>query len=107
MGVTIKGKSGTSYEFYGAYSSTMPLKDNLGVYAILCEKDKKLNLIDVGESAKVKERVENHDRRDCWEINCLESIKYAAYYIEHGRKPSRTEVEQDIRDNYNIPCGEK
>jgi len=55
----------------------------------------KLHLIDVGESSEVKTRVETHDRKECWERNCKGIIKYAAYYVEHGK------------ENYNIPCGEK
>jgi len=64
-------------------------------------------LIDVGESSKVKTRIETHDRKDCWEKNCNVTVKYVVYYIEHGKKSSRVDVEQDIRDSYNIPCGEK
>lgn len=107
MGVIITGKSGNKYNFEGPYSNTGSLRDKSGVYAILCELNGKLDLIDVGEASEVKTRVETHDRKDCWEKNCNRVIKYAAYYIEHGKKPSRVEVEQDIRDNYNIPCGEK
>lgn len=107
MGVTITGKSGNKYNFEGPYSNPGSLEDRSGVYAILCEKNGKWYLIDVGESSVVRTRVETHDRKTCWERNCSGIIKYAAYYIEHGKKPSRLEVEQDIRDNYNIPCGEK
>ena len=61
----------------------------------------------LGESSEVKTRVENHDRKECWEKNCSGTIKYAAHYIENGQKSSRVEVEQDIRDNYDIPCGKR
>ena len=81
------------------------------VYAILCEEiceeNGNLYLIDVGESSEVKTRVENHDRKECWEKNCSGTIKYVVYYIEYGKKSSRVEVEQDIRDNYDIPCGKR
>lgn len=107
MSVSITGKSGEKYHFEGPYSLTSSLEDRSGVYAILCEKEGKLYLIDVGESSKVKTRVENHDRKDCWEKNCSGTIKYAAYYIEYGKKPSRVEVEQDIRNNHILPCGEQ
>ena len=106
MGVTIIGKSGNKYNFEGPYSNTVFLEDRSGVYAILCEKNGKLYLIDVGESSQIRTRIEKHDRKDCWEKNCNGIIKYAVYYIEYGKKPSRMEVEQDIRNNYNIPCGE-
>ena len=87
MGVTITGKSGKEYNFEGPYSYTSSLKDKSGVYAILCERNGNLDLIDVGESSEVRARVENHDRKDCWERNCNGIIKYTAYYIEYGKKP--------------------
>jgi len=105
--VLLEGKSGSKYNFEGPYPDTSLLEDRSGVYAILCNVGDKLYLVDVGESSEVKSRVENHERKDCWKKNCNGTIKYAAYYIEYGKKPSRAEVEQDIRNNYSIPCGEK
>ena len=107
MGVIIRGKNGNKYNFEGPYSNSGSLEDRSGVYAIICEENGELHLIDVGESSEVKTRVKTHDREECWERICNKIIKYAAYYIEHGKKPSRVAVEQDIRDNYNIACGEK
>ncbi len=98
MEVTITGKSGNRYNFEGPYFNTGSLEDKSGIYAILYEVGGKLYLTDVGESSEVKTRVETHDREDCWERNCNGIIKYAAYYIEHGKKPSRIEVKRDIRD---------
>lgn len=107
MSITLTGKSGGKYEFEGPYVSTEDLEDRSGVYAILCERYSELSLIDVGEASAVKSRVENHERKECWENNCAGAIRYAVYYIEYGKKPSRVEVEQDIRDNYDLPCGER
>lgn len=107
MGITLKGKSGVRYEFEGPYISTEDLEDRSGVYAILCEHYTEFSVLDVGEASEVKSRIENHERKDCWEDNCPGAIRYAAYYIEYGKKPSRMEVEQDIRDNYDLPCGER
>jgi len=107
MRVTITGKSGNKYNFEGPYSNTGSLEDRSGVYVILCEKNGELYLIDVGESSEVKRRVDTHDRKECWEKNCSGTLEYAVYYIEHGKKSSRVEIEQDIRDNYDIPCGKR
>jgi len=55
------------YEFEGPYKNTGPLEDSSGVYVILDYRaDSKYYIIDVGESAQVKTRVETHDRKDCW-----------------------------------------
>ena len=107
MTVRVKGESGKVYEFEGPYPSTSSLRDRSGVYVILCQTGDKLRVIDVGESARLRTRVETHDRKECWEDECRGHIKYAAYYIEHGKKPSRVDVERDIRNLYDPPCGEQ
>lgn len=95
----------SKYTFAGPFYSTGVLKDKSGVYAIFCLSKKKYELIDVGESAKVKIRVENHERSGCWEDNCDGMLVYAVYYTQHGKKPTRMEIESDIRNCNDIPCG--
>ena len=103
MSITVIGCSGNSYEFEGPYDNTDQLENKSGVYFILCLISGKYYPIDVGESAMVKERVENHDRKDCWTRNCNGELVVAVYYSSYGRM----EVEEDIRCNYNLPCGER
>lgn len=103
--MTIKGSSGRVYLFDGPYESIDSLDDRSGVYAILCLRNGEFSLIDVGESHQTRTRVENHDRKECWENNCLGILKYAVCYIEYGKKPSRTEIERDIAANYYLICG--
>lgn len=107
MSLTVKGCSGTEYTFEGPYSNTSSLKDNSGVYLIVCDDGKTYNPIDVGESAKVKTRVENHDRATCWERNCNHTLKVAVLYTPNKQQSGRMEIEQDIRCNYDFPCGKQ
>jgi len=100
MSITI-GK----YEFAGPYKSTEGLEDRSGIYAIVCKKGEKYSLIDVGESAKVRYRVENHSRKNCWEENCNTSLEVAVYYTPNLWQSDRITIEQEIRGQYNIPCG--
>ena len=102
MSITI-GK----YTFDGPFTSTDELEDRSGVYAIVCKKGGKLYLIDVGESATVKTRVENHDREDCWKENCQGTLAFAVYYTPKLQQPRRMAVEQEIRSQYDVPCGER
>jgi predicted GIY-YIG superfamily endonuclease len=108
MILTVTGSSGKNYSFEGIYSDTSPLKDMAGVYLIIVKKNDKYYPIDIGEAKEVKTRIENHDRKDCWKKHCpINDLFYAPYYIEHGGKTSRVKVEQDIREYYNFPCGNK
>lgn len=103
MAITIAG-----YSFDGPYSSTSSLEDRSGVYAILCKKDNdNYSLVDVGEAAKVKSRVETHDRKSCWSRNCHSTQMFTALYTPHLQQSGRIEIEQKIRAQYNPTCGER
>lgn len=92
------------YSFEGPYSLTSSLKKRSGVYAVVCAGSS-TTLLDVGESADVRDRVENHDRKSCWKRNCSSTIKYAAHYIS-GEK-ERKKIEQAIRKQSKVPCGKE
>lgn len=95
------------YSFEGPYTSTGSLEDKSGVYAILCRRENRNYLLDVGESHTVKSRVENHEREDCWNRNCRNgTLTYAVYYTPHLQQAGRKEIEQELRGQYDIPCGE-
>ena len=96
-----------NYTFEGPYTDTSNLQDRSGVYAIHCYRDNAYYLIDVGESAQVKSRVDNHDRKDCWQRNCTGTLTVSVYYTPNLQSSGRTSIEQEIRRTYNPPCGER
>jgi hypothetical protein len=94
------------YNFEGSYTSIDKIEDMSGIYAVLCCRNKICNIIDVGESASVRSRIETHDRKDCWKENCSKTLKFSVYYTPNLRESGRKEIEQEIRDQYHsIPCG--
>jgi len=93
--------------FEGPYGNTGLLEDRSGVYAILCFRDGKCRVVDVGESAHVKSRVENHDRKACWQRNCSGTLMVAVLYTPHLQSSGRVSIEQEIRAQYNPPCGQR
>ena len=107
MSLTVKGCSGTTYTFEGPYDNTNSLKDNSGVYIIVCYDGTDYTPIDVGESAEVKNRIETHDRVDCWKKNCKYKLMVGVLYTPNKQQTGRKEVEQDIRCNYTFPCGKR
>jgi len=105
MAITIPGKS-KDYNFEGPYRLTTSLNDLSGVYAIISARNNGNFIIDVGESSAVKTRIENHDRKDCWERNRQSGeVKYAVYYTPGLTQEERRKIEKDIRDKNVIPCG--
>lgn len=102
MSITI-GK----YQFDGPYDNMASLQDRSGVYVILCHSDNQNFVIDVGESATLKNRVENHDRKACWQRNCSGKLTVAVLYTPNLQSSGRVAIEQEIRRQYNPPCGER
>lgn len=102
MAITI-GK----YSFEGPFTSIDKLQDRSGVYAIHCYRDTKYYLIDVGESATVRTRVESHDRNECWKRNCNGELTVSVLYTPNKQQEGRREIERELRKQYNPVCGEK
>ena len=76
------------YSFTGPIASIDKVKDKSGIYAIICKVDREYFLIDVGESSKLRTRIENHDKKDCWTKNC--NGKLTIYvHLYHLFKPER------------------
>lgn len=96
-----------NYTFEGPYTSTGSLKDNSGVYAIHCLRDGKYYLIDIGESATLKTRIENHDRADCWKKNCQGTLRVSVLYTPNKQQAGRMEIEQELRKLYDPVCGKR
>ena len=101
MAITI-GK----YNFEGPFTSTNDLRKQSGVYAILGRNtdSETWKVVDVGESGDVQERVASHDRADCWKRQGYRLLTVAAYYC--GER-DRTRIEQELRAQYNPPCGDR
>lgn len=95
------------YTFEGPYNDTVYLQDRAGVYLIVCHSNGKYYPIDVGESAMVKTRVENHDRKPCWERRCHSTLEIAVLYTPHLQQAGRQQIEQEIRKMFGFPCGQR
>ena len=93
----------SNYEFDGPYSTPDLLANRAGVYAVLCLSNGNYTVIDIGESGNVRERLQTHDRKDCWGKNCEGTLYYAAHYNAENRHT----IEQFLRKTFNPPCGER
>ena len=97
-----------NYTFDGPYTSTDKLEDRSGVYAILCQKEgNNYRVVDGGESAMVKSRVDSHYRKDCWKRNCKSTLTVAVCYTPNLQQPGRMAMEQEIRKQFDMACGKQ
>lgn len=91
------------YQFEGPYKSTVNLKSASGVYVIHYENQQGQYVrLDAGESSDVKDRVNTHDRKACWERNAKGTLTVSVYYCN---EIERMRIEKYIRSNSNLPCG--
>lgn len=94
------------WQFEGPYTHTSNLYDRSGVYAILDRRrDGSYYVIDVGESATVRTRIENHDRENCWLLTQQGTLAVAVLYTLHLQQVGRRAIEQEIRSLYPPACG--
>ncbi|MFQ5630814.1 MAG: hypothetical protein ACE5I1_18740 [bacterium] len=95
-----------NYAFDGPHRSIDDVKDFPGVFAIVCERDEKFQLLDVDESDAVRSSIESHAREDCWEENCEDGeLAYLAYYTGRLPKSKRQDIVREIRSQYTVICG--
>ena len=101
MGVNIG-----NYSFDGPFSTADSLKAQSGVYSILGRNNEleRWNVVDVGESENVRDRVANHDRKDCWKRQGYRSLAVAALYCDER---TRMRIEQELRAQFDPPCGDR
>lgn len=91
-----------NYAFEGFYTSTGPVKKLSGVYVIADCRAQGDYLLDVGESGNLRNRLDGHDRKDCWKSNCIGTAKAAILYTNEA---NRKRVADEIRDRLNPTCG--
>ncbi len=92
------------YSFTGPIESIDKIKDRSGVYAIICEVDKEFFLIDVGESSKLRTRIENYDKKECWKKNCKGQLKIFVHYTSFFKQRNRIIIEQELRELFDPEC---
>jgi len=95
-----------NYNYEGPFGDTSQLKNQSGVYVILGRSSNAhdWNVVDVGESATVRDRVENHDRSACWKRQGHSQLQVAAYYCNERE---RMQLEQQLRKQFKPPCGDR
>lgn len=95
-----------SYNFEGPFTSEAHLRPMSGVYVILGRNSETANwnVVDVGESGNVQNRINSHDRAPDWKRCGYGVLAAAAYYVPELQ---RMTIERQLRLQYNPHCGER
>lgn len=94
-----------NYVFNGPHLNESSLPTKSGVYVIT---KKLLNgsyeIIDVGESHNISERIPSHDRMNQWSLVSNNAFNVWTFLADQSQ---RMIVERDIRITYNPICGQR
>lgn len=91
------------YQFEIGYSlNTTGFNNVSAVYLIYTSN----RWLDIGETDKLGNRLENHERKGCWEKNSLGDLIYVGVHQEIDQNV-RLNIEADLRSKLNPFCGIK
>ncbi len=97
------------YQFEGAFASTNSIQDGSGVYVVHSRVGENWTLVDCGESATLKSRLDNHERVECWRRKTPQagSMWYSVHYTPGMQQAGRSAIEQNIRRKHAGLCGDR
>ena len=85
--------------------------DVAAVYVILCvEQNGSWTVLDVGQSGQVGSRIDDHDRKECWDRKCpSKNIWVCVYRMPSSQftREDREQFEAQLRKQYNPLCGKR
>jgi hypothetical protein len=94
------------HTFEGPFLSTNPIREETGIYIVLgAGEDGQFKLTDAGESDNVRQTVDNHSRRSCWDQFGFTKLAIGVCYTPGKNEAERREVEGRIRSEFDPPCG--
>lgn len=89
------------HSFKGPFDSIDKIKDRSGVYAIVCKVDNEYFLFDVGESLKLRTKIENSYKNECWTKNSNGQLTFYAHYTPFLSQRGRMRIEQELRELFH------
>jgi hypothetical protein len=91
--------------------SDVDFSDIAAIYIIICvHPDKSWTIIDIGESGELGSRIDDHDRRVCWEGKCTsKNIWVCVYQMPTSKysKKDRLNLEHKLRSQHSNLCGKR
>lgn len=88
------------YNFSGPYLTNADFNQVGAVYVI---SDAKNIAIDVGQTDNLRDRIYNHERKNCWIQNANGAV-YVYAFVENNEK-NRLAIESVIRNGTKFSCG--
>ena len=113
----------SGYEFEGIFLDMKEVREELGVYVVLClVKEEPHCVLDIGTAegriapgqydssrripspkGNLRHRIRTHDRRDCWEQHVHGMIGYCVRYVTDTEE--RISLERELQWKLEYACG--
>ena len=87
-------------EFDGPYADLKSLRNASGVYAILCENDEDLELIEIGDSDSIRTHLQTHPERELWSGEGIE-IRFLVHYTEDLGPQERQAIKETVEREFS------
>lgn len=84
------------YRFDGPYTNPDQLQPRAGAFVVWCKKNDDWNIVDVGESTDIQQRLLTHEDREHWTKVCKGTLLYTATYLEPDEETKRIRVQEYI-----------
>ena len=89
------------YQFQGPYPLATSIFNAVGAVYVISDVNN--SAIDVGQTDNLKDRMVNHDRKNCWLRNAVGEI--CVYAFVHNDEKTRLAIESLVRNGHKFPCG--
>jgi hypothetical protein len=95
MSITVGGRSCD-----GPLTSAAGAKELPGVYLVLCRQTHRYSVLEVGESANVKQSLEERQGQPAWSVACPGQVVFAAYYGPELGQAARARIAGELRERF-------
>ena len=93
------------YNFEGPYNGAAPVLPRSGVYVIVGRNvPGHWNVVDIGESVDIRDRLSKHDRGGQWKRQPYSSWGVAVFYADER---NRMAIGRELRTECKPACGER
>ena len=91
----------------GVFFEEGSLMNNPGLYAVIDSRPFSTGsrLLDIGESAQIRDRIKHHERRPCWEGHSSGQLGFATWYLPDSTDQQRRNHESFFRWQFGPVCG--
>jgi hypothetical protein len=92
----------SGYTFSGPFDSVDQLNDESGVFVVVTGETGNWKLIDCGEAGNLKQKISNHERKECWMVEAIEGR--LAFFVKLCEVKGRQLIAEEILREHEFPC---